>query len=44
MQAGANQTVMIDASRLASGTYLYRVVVEMQGTQRVETGKMLLVK
>jgi hypothetical protein len=44
MQAGANQTLMIDASRLASGTYLYRVVVEMQGTQRVETGKMLLVK
>jgi hypothetical protein len=44
MMAGANQTIAVDAGRLASGTYLYRVVVEMQGVTRVETGKMLLVK
>jgi hypothetical protein len=44
MQAGANQTISIDAAHLASGTYLYRVVAEMQGATRAETGKMLLVK
>jgi hypothetical protein len=44
MQAGANQTISVDAAHLASGTYLYRVVAEMQGATRVETGKMLLVK
>jgi hypothetical protein len=44
MQAGANQTIAIDAGHLASGTYLYRIVVEMSGVTRVETGKMLLVK
>jgi hypothetical protein len=44
MQAGANQTISLDASRLASGTYLYRITVEMQGSTRVDTGKMMLVK
>jgi hypothetical protein len=44
LQAGSNQTITLDAHNLSSGTYLYRVVAEMPGTTRIETGKMLLVK
>lgn len=43
-QAGAKHAIRVDASNLASGTYLYRVVAEMQGSTRVESGKMLLVR
>lgn len=44
MQAGAGLTIQVDASQLASGTYLYRIVAEMASETRMETGKMLLVK
>ncbi len=44
VQAGANQNIRVDASALASGTYLYRVVAEMASQTRSETGKMVLVK
>ncbi len=43
-QAGSGRTIQVDASHLASGTYLYRVVAEMVSETRMETGKMLLVK
>jgi len=42
--AGANRTVQIDASRLASGTYFYRVIAKMESKTLVETGRMMLVK
>lgn len=43
-QAGANHNIRVDASALASGTYLYRIVAEMASRTRVDTGKMVLVK
>ena len=42
--AGANRTVQIDASRLASGPYFYRVIAKMESKTLVETGRMMLVK
>ena len=44
LAAGANRTVQIDASRLASGTYFYRVIAKMESKTLVETGRMMLVK
>ena len=44
MQAGKDRTVQLDASRLSSGMYLYRVVAEMDGETQVDTGRMTLVK
>lgn len=44
LQAGAGLTIQVDASQLASGTYLYRVVAEMASETRMESGKMLLIK
>ncbi len=45
MEAGANRTMEVDASHLASGTYLYRVIVRTQ-TKEVYTGagRMVLLK
>ncbi len=42
--AGANRTIQIDASRLASGTYFYRVIAKMESKTLIETGRMMLVK
>lgn len=42
--AGANRTVQINASQLASGTYFYRVIAKMESKTLVETGRMMLVK
>jgi hypothetical protein len=42
--AGANRTVQIDASQLASGPYFYRVIAKMESATVVETGRMMLVK
>lgn len=42
--AGVNRTVQIDAARLASGTYFYRVIAKMESKTLVETGRMMLVK
>lgn len=44
MKAGANQKVQVDASRLASGTYLYRVKAQTATDTLIETGRMMLVK
>jgi len=44
LAAGANRTVQINASRLASGTYFYRVIAKMESKTLVETGRMMLVK
>ena len=44
ISAGANRTVQIDASRLASGTYFYRVIARMESRTAIETGRMMLVK
>ena len=44
MLAGANKQVQLDASSLASGTYVYRVhTVSMQG-EAVQAGRMTLLK
>lgn len=44
MAPGANHSVQVDASSLASGLYLYRVEADLPTRTRVETGKMMLVK
>ena len=44
IQAGAKRTVQLDGSRLASGSYFYRVLAKMESQNVVETGRMLLVK
>jgi len=42
--AGANRTVQVNASQLASGPYFYRVIAKMESKTVVETGRMMLVK
>jgi hypothetical protein len=42
--SGANQSVEIDAARLPSGMYLYRVIAEMEAQTSIRTGRMMLVK
>ena len=44
VQAGADQNIRVDASSLASGTYLYRVVAETANGVHEGTRKMVLVK
>jgi hypothetical protein len=44
MQAGADQTIQVEASSLSSGMYLYRVIAETAERQMVESGKMMLMK
>jgi hypothetical protein len=44
MQAGAGKTIQIDASRLASGAYVYRVVARMGDNTKVSSGRMTLLK
>ena len=44
IEAGANRTMEVDGSLLASGTYLYRVIAKMEGGVQVETGRMVLIK
>jgi hypothetical protein len=39
LSAGSNRSVQLDASRLASGTYFYRVVARMQSKTAIETGR-----
>ena len=43
-EAGANRSLEINASNLASGTYLYRVLVRSVFKTVVRTGHMTLVK
>ena len=44
MAAGATQSFSVDGSRLGSGVYLYRVIVEMGSQTIEETGRMTVVK
>ena len=44
MEAGANQSIELHASSLASGTYLYRLMVTGAESRHVQTGRMTLVK
>ena len=42
--AGAGRRIMLDASSLASGTYLYHLTVEMASTSATQVGRMTLIK
>lgn len=44
VSAGTNRSVQIDASALASGTYLYRLTARSAGQQWSRTGRMALLK
>lgn len=44
MQAGAVRTVSINGSDLSTGTYFYRVTVEMGDDSRTESGRMTVVR
>lgn len=45
VQAGADRTFQVDAANLASGVYLYRLIVKTaNGTPEFHTGRMTLVK
>lgn len=44
VQAGANRMLEIDASSLASGTYMYRVIAKGATSTMVDSGTMTLVK
>lgn len=44
ISAGANRSVQLNASQLASGSYFYRVIARMESKTLVETGRMLLLK
>ena len=44
MQAGARQTINIDASHLASGIYVYQVNAQTGADNFIQSGKMILLK
>ncbi len=44
MSAGANNTVLVDASALSSGIYMYRVVARTSSQTYVATGTMTMIK
>ena len=44
MQAGAGRQIQLDASSLASGSYIYRVFATMESGSLVQTGRMTLLK
>ena len=44
MAAGNAQSIRVDGSTLASGTYLYRISARMDGAVQIQTGRMLLLK
>ena len=44
VSAGAGRQVQLDASSLASGTYVYRVQADMASGQIVQSGRMTLLK
>jgi len=43
-EAGANRSIELNATNLASGTYLYRMIANGAESQYVKTGRMTLVK
>jgi hypothetical protein len=44
MRAGVKRSIQLDGSRLASGSYFYRVIAKMEQETAVDTGRMLLIK
>ena len=42
--AGAGRQLQLDASSLASGTYVYRVHAEMASGRSIQSGRMTLLK
>ena len=44
MEAGAGRAVTVEASRLASGVYLYRVVAQAVTATQIRTGRMVLAR
>ena len=44
LEAGANRSMELHAASLASGTYLYRIMVTGAESRHVKTGRMTLVK
>ena len=44
MEAGAARTVEVNASNLASGAYLYRLIARTATETMVKTGRMMLIK
>ncbi|MEX1161216.1 MAG: T9SS type A sorting domain-containing protein [Balneolaceae bacterium] len=44
MTSGANQHIMIDASALTSGMYIYRVTAKTANNTMINTGRMTLIK
>ncbi len=44
LSAGNGRSIRLDASRLTSGTYIYRVIAEMQDRTSVQTGTFVLLK
>lgn len=44
MQAGAKRSIQVNASNLASGMYLYRLIATSANDTHVMTGRMMLVK
>jgi hypothetical protein len=44
LQAGASRSVRINGSNLSTGTYFYRVTVEMGEDSRTESGRMTVVR
>ncbi len=44
MTAGKARNIRIDASGLSSGTYIYRVIADMQSRTSVQTGTFVLIK
>ncbi len=43
-QGGTDRFITLDASSLASGTYIYRIRAEMAGQTAMQSGRMLLIK
>ena len=44
IEAGAKRSVEVNAARLASGTYLYRVIAKSVSGTNIESGRMMLIK
>jgi hypothetical protein len=44
IQAGSKRSVQLNASQLASGSYFYRVIAQMESKTQVDNGRMTLIK
>ncbi len=44
IQAGSKRSVQLNASQLASGSYFYRVIAQMESKTQVDNGRMMLIK